>query len=271
MRFFNFGKKKEKTTVNELPKAPHPIPMPSTVQPPKAPTAIQLNLSKKDSLTLLDLRKTEVATVCEGIEALNGIRARVALVLDYSGSMSRLYQNGTVQSIIERILPIACQFDDDESLDLWIFENGYHRLGSVDLKNFYDYVKRDILPNYRMAGTNYAPVMKDVIQYYTQEELSPLPTYVVFITDGDNFDKPETTNVIKEASRLPIFWQFVGIGNESFAYLQRLDDLSDRFLDNADFFKLRDITQVTDADLYAKLLNEYPSWLKAAKEKGLFN
>ena len=266
MGLFNFGKKKRD---HELPKAPNPVPMSSAVNPPKAVTPIQLNLNKEESLNLLDLRKAEVAATCSSIEALKGMKAQVALVLDYSGSMSQLYNNGTVQSIIERILPIACQFDDNESLDLWIFENGYHRLGSINLTNYYDYVRREILPKYRMRGTNYAPVMKDVIRHYTEKEQTGLPAYVIFITDGDNSDKSETTRVMTEASKKPIFWQFVGIGHESFAYLQRLDDLSGRYTDNADFFKIQDINRVADAKLYADLLNEFPGWITQAKHKGL--
>ena len=268
MGLFSWGKKK--STGSELPTAPRPVPMPSTVKPPKAtPSTGLLNLSKEESLGLLDLRKKEVETICSGIESLNGQKAKTALVLDYSGSMSDLYQNGTVQSIIERILPIACQFDDDQELDLWIFENGYHRLGTINLQNFYGFVQTEILPKYRMAGTKYAPVMKDILTYYTEEAVSEFPSYVIFITDGDNFDKPATTQVMKEASKYPIFWQFVGIGNDSFAYLQQLDDLEGRVIDNADFFKIRDINQVSDQDLYRQLLNEYPGWLNEVKIKGL--
>ena len=39
--------------------------------------------------------------------------ARVGLVMDISGSMERRYRNGTVQEIVNHILPIAVQFDDD--------------------------------------------------------------------------------------------------------------------------------------------------------------
>ena len=77
---------------------------------------ITLNLSKEESLLQLDLRKKELSDFCLGVNELNGLRSRVALVLDYSGSMERLYKNGTVQSVIERIMPIASQFDDNAEL-----------------------------------------------------------------------------------------------------------------------------------------------------------
>lgn len=240
-----------------------------TTNEPSKGAGITLNLTKEESLIQLDLRKKELSDLCLGKDELNGLRSRVALVLDYSGSMKLLYKNGTVQSVIERIMPIASQFDDNAELDLWIFENGFKRLESINLNNFYGYVNREILPKYRMGGTEYSHVMKDVYKKYIQEEPSNLPNYVVFITDGDNFDKSKTTPFIKDVSKYPIFWQFVGIGNASFDYLEQLDDLKGRYIDNADFFKLNDVNQVSDKELYKRLLTEYPNWTKEARAKRL--
>lgn len=230
---------------------------------------IVLNLSKEDSLVKLDLRKDEVNLLCLDKPELNNLSARVALVLDYSGSMRNLYNDGTVQSIIERILPLAMQFDDNAELDLWIFENSFKRLGGITKNNFYGFVKNEIMSKYSMGGTNYCPVMKDIHTKYMKEEPSNLPNYVIYITDGDNFDKPETTSFIKKISNTPIFWQFVGIGGGSFEYLEKLDDLKGRYVDNADFFKIQNINKVSDKDLYNCLLNEYPGWLTTIRKKGM--
>lgn len=230
---------------------------------------ISLNLSKEESLVKLDLRKNEVNLLCLDKPELNNLQSRVALVLDYSGSMRPLYNDGTVQSIIERILPIAMQFDDNAELDLWIFENGFKRLDGITKDNFYGYVKNEIMSKYSMGGTNYCPVMKDIVKKYIKEEPSNMPNYVIYITDGDNFDKTETTAFIKDASKQPVFWQFVGIGAASFDYLETLDDLKGRYVDNADFFKINNINKVSDKELYNNLLNEYPGWLREIKAKGM--
>lgn len=232
-------------------------------------TSIKLNLSKDESLEALDLRKKEVVTLCLEKPELTNLKSRVALVLDYSGSMGPLYRNGTVQSVVERILPIAMQFDDNAELDLWIFENGYRRLDGITKDNFYGYVKNEIMSKYSMGGTNYSPVMKDIAKKYIQEEPSSIPNYVIYITDGDNSDKTATTEFIKNISKEPIFWQFVGLGGDSFAYLEKLDDMGGRYVDNADFFKIKDINKVSDKELYNNLLNEYPEWLKTIKSKGM--
>ena len=74
---------------------------------------IQLNTTKEQSLINLDTRKGIVLDVVKNIPSLSNLTSRVALVLDFSGSMRNLYKNGTVQSVIERIMPIAMQFDDN--------------------------------------------------------------------------------------------------------------------------------------------------------------
>lgn len=240
---------------------------------------INLNLSKEQSLINLDMRKNELDNVLIKLDMNKGsnygfsmskLASRVALVLDYSGSMRDYYRNGTVQQIIERILPIALKFDDDGELDFWIFHNGFYRLPSINKDNFYGYIEREVTSKYRMGGTNYAPVMKDVCNKYICEDRKNIPSYVIYITDGENSDKRETTETITYLAKFPIFWQFVGIGNERFKYLQKLDDLKDRVIDNADFFPIRDINIISDKALYEKLLNEYPDYLDEVIRRGVF-
>jgi len=95
------------------------------------------------------------------------------------------------------------------------------------------------------------------------------PVFVIFITDGNNSDKKESTDLITHLSKSSIFFQFVGIGKQTFPYLRKLDDLPNRFLDNAGFMHINDISLIDDSVLYENLLNEYPEWLKEATEKGI--
>lgn len=197
-------------------------------------------------------------------------RAKVALVLDYSVSMKTLYTNGTVQSIIERILPLAIQFDDDGELDLWLFEGSYKRIGSINLNNYSNYIENEkILDKYNMGGTSYSPVMHDVIKKYTVEDPCNLPSYVLFITDGDNFDREDTDKVMKDSSKYPIFWQFLGIGKTEFKYLEKLDTMKGRKVDNANFFSVNNINNISDEKLYENILSEYPTWCSDAQSLGI--
>lgn len=51
--------------------------------------------------------------------------------------------------------------------------------------------------------------------------------------------------------------------------MRELDDLQGRYLDNADFFALDDLDQFSDEDLYDRLFDEYPKWLREAKARGI--
>ncbi|HEK9102868.1 TPA: VWA domain-containing protein [Bacillus pseudomycoides] len=219
----------------------------------------------------ITLRKEAVRVVLEK-KKLTGVVAKVAFVLDISGSIRTLYKNGTVQEVVERVLAVASQFDDDGSLDIWVYDNEFSRLPSVTEKDFANYVENHILNNNSIHkfGRNDEPqVMEDIIKKYTIEEKSEEPAFVIFINDGGckkGIQKP-----VVFSSNQPIFWQFVGIGNGKFDVLRKLDEMEGRFIDNANFFYIRDIEKTTDETLYNNLLNELPTWIKEAKEKRILS
>ena len=233
---------------------------------------MSISLTKEQSKVRLEKRTKEVSEVVKVNLTKHNLspdtKARVAFVIDISGSMMSAYKKGDVQEIVEKIFPIAINFDDNEEMDVWIFENGFKRMPSMNKDNYYGYVQREILDkNCRFGGTEYAPVLEDVTQYYLEEHPEPTPVYVIFITDGDNSDKARTTKVVKEISNYPIFLQFVGVGGAGFEYLEQLDDMDGRYVDNADFFEATYDDFSKENNLYQKLLQEYPSWLANEKVK----
>lgn len=213
-----------------------------------------VDLTKKISLA-----KEEVAKVCLTKKPLQNLVANVAVALDYSGSMDSLYSDGTVQNTLEKLLPLAMTFDDNETMEVWRFGNSCKRLNDLTLNNVSRYLENENsdCPN---EGTNYAPVIKDIVKTYKKNRI---PAYIIFITDGDNFDKEATSEIIKKASEYPIFWQFVGVGSAGFKFLQALNDMTDRYVDNADFFQVKSMNDIT----YENLLNEFPYWLNNPKVK----
>lgn len=194
--------------------------------------------------------------------------ARVGLVLDISGSMVPRFKNGTVQSIVNKTLPLAVQFDDDGELDFWFYGTTARKMNSVNLKNYTTAVPEDwkhLMLD--LGGRNNEPiVMRMVVDEYKDTKI---PAYVLFITDGGVNQKREIQNIITEASHLPIFWQFVGVGGKNYGILEKLDTMSGRYVDNAGFFALDDFKKVSNEELYARLLEEFPSWLEEIREKGM--
>lgn len=194
--------------------------------------------------------------------------ARVGLVLDISGSMVPRFKNGTVQSIVNKTLPLAVQFDDDGELDFWFYGTTARKMNSVNLKNYKMAVPEDwkhLMLD--LGGRNNEPiVMRMVVDEYKDTKI---PAYVLFITDGGVNQKREIQNIITEASHLPIFWQFVGVGGKNYGILEKLDTMTGRYVDNAGFFALDDFKKVSNEELYARLLEEFPSWLEEIKRKGM--
>ncbi|WP_246294205.1 vWA domain-containing protein [Paenibacillus planticolens] len=218
-------------------------------------------------LAPIDLRKKIVQMALEK-KQLTSVMARVGLVLDITGSMHALYKNGTVQEVVERILAVACKFDDNGALDVWVYDNDFSRLPPATENNFDRYVQKHVMNNkdiHKLGRNNEPPVMMDVIRKYTVEEDSPLPVFLVFINDG-GVVKP-IKKVIIDSAVQPIFWQFVGIGNSDFEVLKQLDTMEGRLVDNANFIHIKDIASISDEQLYHLLLNEFPVWLKEAANK----
>ena len=187
--------------------------------------------------------------------------ARVALAMDYSGSMSNLFANGSVQDVVTRLLPIALKFDDNGELESWLFSNDKERLVPVTASNYETYVKNVMMrARMRMGGTEYAPVLNDIVKCYKKS--GSIPAFVMFITDGDNWDESATDAIIRELSNYNMFVQFVGIGTATdFAYLKKLDNLSGRKHDNTGFIAVDDMNKLDDQQLYTEMLRQYNEWL----------
>lgn len=243
---------------------------PAKHSPPPAPPTAKLSLEKKVANAapkLVDLAKK--ATVSLEKHRLSETIARVGLVLDASGSMHRQYDQGKVQQVVERLLPLAVHFDDDGELDTWAFSDRVLALPTATLNNYADYINT-VASGWRrwgmMSFNNEPAVIKAVIEHYQK---STLPVLVIFISDGGVSQNGEIKRLLTAAASLPIFWQFVGISGRNYGVLEKLDTLSGRVVDNCGFFALDDLDSISEQALYDRLLSEFPLWLQAAQYKGI--
>lgn len=251
---------------------------------------------------LVELKKTSYVVLEK--KGLADVKANIAMVADTSGSTMGLFNSGTMQESMERLLGLGLNMDFNKSIEVFTFANSHQHIGNANEENVKGFVKNVLLRKTSLGGgTRYAGVMNEVLAKFGKEikfeevkiekqpgffgklfgkkpevitfqkpvsvEQSKQPTIVFFLTDGNNFDPVEAEQIIRNASDQPVFWQFVGLGNESFDFLKKLDEMKGRFIDNANFFQLNDISKISDKELYERLLNEIPSWLKEAKEKNI--
>ncbi len=266
------------------PAAAPPVRQPPAASPPQAapaappadgvrsvPGEASLSLVKRQKL---DLRKREVAKVLLTKGAQHE-RARIVLVLDKTGSMADEYAAGIVHRVVERMVPVAIQLDDDGSLECYLYAVSFAKLPDVRIEYLDQWLADFIHMSGTHQGINYRhiggyndeiPIMNEVLGSLVGRTDA---TLVLFFTDGGFSKKKEITALIKKASNLPAFWQFVGIGRNDFGVLNKLDEMTGRTVDNVGFFPVTDIDRIDDAELYRRLLSEFPDWLRAARTAGI--
>jgi stress response protein SCP2 len=268
---------------------------------PATPSSIVLQkrvqLDKKleqQAPKLLSLaKKAELSLKKVGLETH---QARVALCLDISGSISGLYSSGKVQRLAEKALALGTRFDDNGAIDIFLFGERAHSAGEMTIENFGDFVGQLQRRFPLEGGTNYGGAMQLIRQHYFGAAparqtafAQALPVYVMFVTDGQPSDPDQSRQQVRDSAFEPLFWQFIGLGQSrkdvsqgkgftgllgrmfasDFSFLESLDEMTGRYIDNADFFSITDPEAVSDDELYTLLTTEYPKWVGQLGAKGL--
>ncbi|NJP47170.1 vWA domain-containing protein [Actinacidiphila epipremni] len=219
---------------------------------------------------LVDLYKSAAVSLVKN--QVSGERAAVYLVLDRSGSMRPFYRDGSVQHLAEQTLALAANLDDDGVVPVVFFSTDIDGTADISLDAYRDRIGPLHESMGHMGRTNYHLAMQAVIDHYEACGATD-PAFVVFQTDGSPTSKAAAEHVLCTSARLPIFWQFVGFGEDEFRFLRRLDDLpvpGRRVVDNAGFFAAGPKpAALSDAELYDRLLEEFPQWLAAVRAAGI--
>ncbi|MGJ5750823.1 TerF-like vWA domain-containing protein [Streptomyces puniciscabiei] len=206
---------------------------------------------------------------------LDGLRAAVYLVVDHSGSMKPYYRDGSVQTLADRVLGLSAHLDDDGRVPVVFFSTDVDAVTDIALDRHEGSVERIVAGLGHMGKTSYHLAMDAVIDHYLDSGATD-PALVVFQTDGGPVDKLAAERYLCKAAGLPLFWQFVGFGDpgsRQFEFLRKLDELAvpdKRIVDNAGFFHAgQDPRRLSDAELYDRLVAEFPRWLAAARAAGV--
>ena len=235
--------------------------------------AISLRKIEETAPALVSLYKTAGVSLTK--HGLDGLRAAVYLVVDYSGSMRPYYDDGSVQALADRVLGLSAHLDDDGIVPVVFFSTDVDAVTDIALAGHRGRIERIVSGLGHMGRTSYHLAMDAVIDHYLDSG-STAPALVIFQTDGGPVSRLAAEKYLCKAARLPLFWQFVGFGDpnsKQFDYLRRLDDLAvptKRVVDNAGFFHAGgNPSGVSDADLYDRLVGEFPQWLTAARTQGI--
>jgi len=178
------------------------------------------------------------------------LKVRLVFALDRSASTKHIYNNGTIQKLIERLVPLAAELNDGAGMDAYVFEDGVKKLDTqLTADNYTGFVGR-VMSEMPYGGTRYTPMINAIVQNIgatktetvtymkakkrggimglfgkesaaeTKETIhvhptgkTKIPTLVICFTDGDNDadDKEPAYNAMVSASKYPAFWQFFGL------------------------------------------------------------
>jgi hypothetical protein len=235
--------------------------------------AISLSKVEETAPALVSLYKS--AGVSLRKHGLDGQRAAVYLVVDYSGSMKPYYKDGSVQALADRVLGLSAHLDDDGIVPVVFFSTDVDAVTDIALADHQGRIERIVAGLGHMGKTSYHLGMDAVIDHYLDSG-SKEPALVVFQTDGGPINKLAAERYLCKAAKLPLFWQFIGFGDaksKQFEFLRKLDELAvpeKRAVDNAGFFHAgSDPLKMSDAELYDRLVGEFPQWLATARERGI--
>ncbi|MFZ1301893.1 MAG: VWA domain-containing protein [Candidatus Microsaccharimonas sp.] len=229
--------------------------------------------------------------------------AAVVASLDDSYSAQGLYASGEMQSATDMAFTAGFLFDDDGSVPVSFFSNDTKDLGEVTIGTVKGFVARQ---KPRWNGTSYVAALRWVIEQagyshidlrnpltaaapassggflgfgkrpvasptegpLTVKATTAVPTFAIIFTDGDPQDKEETEKLLRQMSQLPIFVQWIGVGDFKFTFLTKLNDLEGGLIDNSGFYDIKKAggnqTKVLEG-----LLNEFPDYVNKAKQLGL--
>ena len=239
-----------------------------------------------------DLNKaTEKAKFTIAKKGLPTVKAAVVLNLDVSGSAQGLFNSGAIQNTFQTIVPLAINFDDNASLNVFTFADDDQYTTQIQpdatAQNYSDYISEKILNDRNVpkwGGTHYAQVIRANLKMLgfikeettkggffskatTQEVIkadngSGYPALIITLTDGANFDQQRCLRDLKvyEDAKVNAYFLFIGVGGADFRNIKQLGDV----FGNVGFLDIPDLNKFTNSDdAYDQLLpQELVEWFK---------
>lgn len=127
----------------------------------------KVNLSKdKQALEskVVNLSKCIVNLSKKANVDIGSTEAQVVFVIDSSGSMYKVFRDGTLQNVIKTLVPLALTFDDNGKAEVYQFNSKCKKADDLDLNNYENYVENCM--SEPESTTKYSGPIKDILEDY---------------------------------------------------------------------------------------------------------
>ncbi|MGM9991999.1 MAG: VWA domain-containing protein [Candidatus Bruticola sp.] len=192
---------------------------------------------------------------------LSQSRAKVILALEASLNTANFFANGSMQTLVSKIFPIAELLNPAKELEYWLFGGRSKKMFTIKRDNLAAAIPNDWGSLMWSLGEhkNEITAMADII---TSHQPVAMPVLVMFVTSGNPAIDNHLEQMLVNASQLPLFWQFLGIGGTNYGILNRLENIGNLAYNNAKFATISGFSQQSSPELYKFLLSGFSKWIR---------